>query len=481
MRSIVRLFYLILSIPVIGGSAAAQSSLGEQSLVFSTDVSQTIPDSNSSYVIRNITITGNKKTKPNIILREVAFDINGIYTLEQIVKRFEKARKQLINTGLFLEVIVSLKSISGSDVYVNIHVSEKWYIWPKPYVKSVDRTFQEWWSETDRSTDRINYGIKISHNNFTGRNDKLKVNLMNGYTKQISVQYYGLFLDNELKWSTNLGFSLGKNREVNYMTMNDKLVAYTNKDQYLRSYFSWFAQVNYRPAIKTTHTFGIGYNYEDFADTIHKLNPQFSEQPNLIRYSEVFYRLSHFDVDFIPYPTKGRIAELTLKKKGFNDPVNLWQLTAKTSTSWPVGKKYFLNLRTVATLKLPFKQPYATKQFMGHEEQYMQGYEYYVVDGVAGGYAKASITRPIFNKLVRLPSKAKRFSQVPIKLFAKTFVNGGYVYNDRPGQNELTNKILYSGGVGLDVIVFTDFIIKFEWSFNRLGENGLYLHKRNYF
>jgi outer membrane protein assembly factor BamA len=477
----------MLLILTIRQSVTAQSSMGEQTLAFATDIINNIPDSNYSipdsnaYVIRNITITGNKKTKPNIILREVAFEINETYTLEEIVKRFAKARKQLMNTGLFGEVVVSLKSISGLDVFVNIHVSEKWYIWPKPYLKSVDRTFQEWWSETNRSMDRINYGIKLSYNNFTGRNDKLKINLMNGYTKQLSVQYYGLFLDNELKWSTNLGFTLGKNREVNYMTMNNRMVAYTNNDQYLRSYFTWFAQVNFRPAIKTTHTFGIGYNYEDFADTIYKLNPQFSEQPNLIRYSEVFYRLSYFDVDFIPYPTKGRIAEITLKKKGFNDPVNLWQLTAKTSHSWPVSKNYFFNFRTVSTLKLPFKQPYATKQFMGHEDQYMQGYEYYVVDGVAGGYAKATLTRPIFNKLFRFPVKSKRLSQVPLKLFAKTFVNGGYVYNDRPGQNELTNKLLYSGGDGLDIILFTDFIVKFEWSFNRLGENGLYLHKRNYF
>ncbi|MGZ8537188.1 MAG: POTRA domain-containing protein, partial [Flavisolibacter sp.] len=137
---------------LFSGSATAQSSLGEQTVVFSTELSNSIPDSNHladsnfSYVIRNITITGNKITKPNIILREVAFEINEAYSMEQIVKRFAKARKQLMNSGLFGEVIVSLKSISGFDVYVNIHVSEKWYIWPKPYIKSVDRSFQEWWS-----------------------------------------------------------------------------------------------------------------------------------------------------------------------------------------------------------------------------------------------------------------------------------------------------------------------------------------------
>src|SRR5207253_6551866 len=194
--------------------------------------------------------------------------------------------------------VVSLKSINGYNVTVNIEVTESWYLWPKPFIRPVDKTFHQWWNETDRSMDRINYGIKITHNNFTGRNDKLKVNLMNGYTKQLSLQYYGLFLDNELKWSTNLGVTFGKNREVNYMTLNNKQVPLNNNNEFLRSYFSWFAQVNYRPKIKTTHTFGIGYNYEEIANTIYKLNPHFSEQQNLVRYTELFYRLAYFDVDF---------------------------------------------------------------------------------------------------------------------------------------------------------------------------------------
>ena len=70
---------------------------------------------------------------------------------------------------------------------------------------------------------------------------------------------------------------------------------------------------------------------------------------------------------------------------------------------------------------------------------------------------------------------------VPLKIYAKTFVNTGYVYNPHPGQNDLANKFLYSGGVGFDLVTFTDFVIKIEWSFNRLGENGLYLHQHNNF
>jgi outer membrane protein assembly factor BamA len=481
MRRFYRQACLLMLGMAASGFLRAQSSLPENTIIFSTDAPTATEDSNL-YVVRNISISGNNKTKPNIILRELSFEINGAYTLDDIVKRFEKARRQLMNTSLFQEVVVSLKSINGYNVTVNIEVTESWYLWPKPFIRPVDKTFHQWWNETDRSMDRINYGIKITHNNFTGRNDKLKVNLMNGYTKQLSLQYYGLFLDNELKWSTNLGVTFGKNREVNYMTLNNKQVPLNNNNEFLRSYFSWFAQVNYRPKIKTTHTFGIGYNYEEIADTIYKLNPHFSEQQNLVRYTELFYRLAYFDVDFNPYPTKGHMGELMLKKKGFNDPVNLWQFSAKGSAFWPMSKNYFFNLTAVGMLKLPFRQPYVTNQFIGSDDQYLQGYEYYVIDGVAGGYTKASIARPLVNTFFHVRSgRIQRLNHIPFKLYAKTFVNAGYVYSDRPGQNQLNNKFLYSAGVGLDIVAFTDFVIKLEWSFNRLGENGLYLHRRNYF
>ena len=119
---------------------------------------------------------------------------------------------------------------------------------------------------------------------------------------------------------------------------------------------------------------------------------------------------------------------------------------------------------------------------LGYSDVFLQGYEYYVIDGVAGAYTKATLTRQVLNTQIRINSKKiPRLNHIPLKIFAKTFVNAGYVYNDHEGPNQLNNRLLYSGGVGLDIIVFTDFVIKLDWSFNRLGENGLYLHKRNYF
>jgi hypothetical protein len=41
--------------------------------------------------------------------------------------------------------------------------------------------------------------------------------------------------------------------------------------------------------------------------------------------------------------------------------------------------------------------------------------------------------------------------------------------------------MLYSGGLGIDIITFYDVVIKLEWSFNQLGQNGLFLHRKTIF
>jgi hypothetical protein len=306
---------------------------------------------------------------------------------------------------------------------------------------------------------------------------------MNGYTRQVSLQYFGLWLDKDLKWSTNAGVSYSQNREVNYMTVANRQVPVKSPDGFLHSYIGGFFQVNYRPAIKTTHTFGVGYTYEQIADTVFKLNPYYSSSANYMQYPEAFYRLSYYDVDYIPYPTRGFFGEVSLTKKGFGikSAVNLWEVSAKASQSWLLSNKFFFNLKGLVLVKLPFSQPYVAKQFIGFNGRYIQGYENYVIDGVAGGYTKATLSRPVLSTHIHIPSgRIKSLSNIPIKLYAKTFIDAGYVYNTPRGENSLTNRFLYSGGIGLDLVTYNDFVIKIEWSFNRLGENGVYLHQRDF-
>jgi outer membrane protein assembly factor BamA len=444
--------------------------------------SDTLPASGSKFVIRNIIIEGNKKTKPEIILREIPFKPGDGYPLSELVKKFETGRRRLMNTTLFHEAIISLKTSEGYEVDILVQVKERWYIFPVPYLKPVDRNLNQWIVEQNASLKRVNYGIKLLYNNATGHSDKLRLWLINGYTKQISFSYDRLYFDKSMKWGINTGFSMGKNKEINYNSINDKQVFYKDED-FIRKFMNVWSELTYRRAIRTRHRFGIGYTREDIADTVAKLNPSYFQAVlTRIEYPSVYYSMTYYDLDYIPYPTRGYAAEVSLDKKGINKAMNLWQLAVKGSGNWPTGPKSFFSLNMYGVLKLPFKQPYYNQRLLGYSDVFLQGYEYYVVDGTAGGYLKASMTRKLVKFDIRIPGTKKLAPQrIPFNIYGRIYGNTGYIYNPYPGNNYLSNKMLYSTGVGLDIVTLYDFTLKLEWSFNQLGQNGLFLHKKTIF
>ncbi len=455
----------------------------DQSKNDSVVLNNDIPPGEKAFTVRNIVVVGNKKTKRDIILREIPFKEGDEYLLQNLVERFEVARRQLMNTTLFHEAIVALKSFEGYDIDVLVEVKERWYIFPVPYFKPVDRNLNQWLVEQNGSLSRVNYGAKLLYNNVTGRNDKLKVWVINGYTKQLAFNYDRLYIDKQMKWGLNTAFVIGRNRELNYTTFNDKQ-NFLKTDGYIRNFMAATAELTYRKAIKTRHRFGAAYTIEEVADTVLKLNPDYFKYGKYrVEFPEIYYGMTYYDVDYIPYPTKGYAADIKISKKGFTRFYNLFQLTAKGSANWHVGKRSFFSLNGYGTVKLPFKQPYFNQRLLGYNDIFMQGYEYYVIDGVAGAYLKASLARRIVAFNVKIPGTKKLAPQkIPFNIYGRIFGNTGYTYHPNPViNNNLSNKMLCSGGIGIDIVTIYDFTFRIDWSFNQLGQNGIFLHKKALF
>ena len=119
------------------------------------------PDSLHPFTIRNIIISGNRKTRPYIIERELLFKRGDSINLSELVARFERSRQLLMNTSLFNEAVVYLKRFEGYKVDVGIEVKERWYLFPIPYLKPVDRNLSEW-AKDGYSIKRLNYGMKLN-------------------------------------------------------------------------------------------------------------------------------------------------------------------------------------------------------------------------------------------------------------------------------------------------------------------------------
>src|SRR6266496_3967901 len=108
---------------MFAGFVYAQPGVADPSVLdTSTNYALKQLGSENIFTIRQIEISGNKKTKESVILRELPFKSGDTYALSELVKKFEVARKQLLNTTLFHEVIVALKSFEGNNVDIMIAV-----------------------------------------------------------------------------------------------------------------------------------------------------------------------------------------------------------------------------------------------------------------------------------------------------------------------------------------------------------------------
>ena len=116
---------------------------------------------------------------------------------------------------------------------------------------------------------------------------------------------------------------------------------------------------------------------------------------------------------------------------------------------------------------------------MGYGEQYLRGLELYVVDGVAYGLLRSTLKKKLYTLHVPLPFKSKKYNSIPFSFFAKTYADVGYNYNKKQYATNLNNKLLYSGGFGIDILTLYDINLRVEYSFNQLGKNGLFLQAQS--
>jgi len=437
------------------------------------------------FTVGDIVVKGNKKTKTYIVLRELSFRPGDTLTLSDLVKGFRTAHDRLVNTHLFNEVIIYLKDFRGYIADVEIEVKERWYIFPLPYVRPVDRNFTAW-AQKDYSLSRLNYGGKFTHYNFTGRNDNLTAWLITGYTRQFELYYNQPYADNALKHGFGFGFNFAQQREVDAFTarntqgfINSDTISYAGR--YLSRNLSVSARYFYRPRLKVRHTVNLSIVSSTVDSAVTVWNPHyFNNGRQSVVYPELVYAFNYTDVDYVSYPLNGIIFETSLTRRGINPDMNLWQLSTRLIRSWPLARKWWFGIQNINVLKLPLSQPFYNQGLIGYGDLYLRGLDRYVIDGTAGTVIKNTLYRQLVNFDIPLV-RGSAHDHIPFRVYATAFSDYGYAYNQDFKGNSLVNRMLYTAGFGIDIVTFYDLSFKFDYSFNQLGQNGLFLHIRNDF
>ena len=467
MRLLGVLFFIVCNV----AARAQADSVTHQQFI------DTLAKSTPFITVGGITIKGNKRTQPYIILREMSLHQDETINLKDLNKKLEQSRNQVFNTALFVDVVVYAAEKVGNIVTINVDVKERWYFFPLPYFRLVDRNFNQWLVDQKASLERVNYGIKFTQANLTGQNDELNIWLITGYSQQINLRYGIPFFDKKRKSGFSVGFVHSNQKELNYATGFNKQLFFKN-NQFVRTVTRGDISYSYRPDQYWRHNLQASYTFEGISDTVVKVNPNyFTNALNEVKYITLTYGFGYAKTDYNAYPTKGIIAGGYLSKRGFDAVTGLWQIGGRALYAFPLSKTAFVHLDGAATVKFTNdKNFYFNQRLFGYGDFQMRGLEYYVVDGMAGLLGKATIHQQIFKYTFKNPFKSKTHDLIPFKFFIKAFGDVGYAYNKYAGNSTLNNQPIYTGGIGLDIVSIYDFVFKIEFSFNQLGTQGLYLH-----
>jgi len=477
MRSMLFLLFFFMLVLQLN----AQTDNEQQAQTVWNDFVQTGKKANFLYV-ENISISGNKKTKELIILRELSFLKGGLITKKDLAMQLKQSRQQLMNTTLFVDVQI-IPIATDSTISIQINLKERWYLFPLPYFKLIDRNFNQWWVQQQRSLERVNYGIKFIQNNASGRNDNLDIWLISGYTQQVTLRYDLPLFGKKLNQGFNIGLSNGNQKEINISTANDKQQFFKYDQSFIKKQTKLDVTYSYRPGLKKWHSLRISYNDESIADTVFKMNPKyFSNNTTQFKYIDFNYRFKFYNADANSYPTNGFLFEGNVYKRGLTQPSSLWMLHARAIYAVPIAKKAFLHFEGLAQLKFPSNNAFSDQRLFGYGHFQMRGLEYNVIDGMKGVMLKSSIHHQLIKFEIKNLIPSKTHDRIPFRIYLKTYTDLGYasIANPLP-TNSLNNRLLKTWGIGIDIVSIYDFVFKIEYSFNQLNKDGLYLQSRNDF
>ncbi len=430
-------------------------------------------------IVKTITLSGNKITKDRIIFRELEFKTGDTLYVNVLDSLIVQSRQNLMNRSLFNFVTIT-KKCDHHNMYVEVDVVERWYIWPIPIVQFADRNINSWWER--RSWKRVNYGMDLKIENFRGLMERLNVTIQGGYDVLFGLKWEIPYLDKKQRFGMKFETSVKLNHEISYITEDNKPMYFNSDEGFSQKKYYGNIEATYRPGFHTLHSFSVEYDNFSFIDTIQKLNPQFAYGPDSYQYFGINYTFKLDFRDYNPYPLTGYYFDFGIQKAGlgiFNSGINILSFTTNFDQYIHLYKRWYFAYNLGGKLSSRGNPPpYFYKSGVGYSPFTIRGYELYVVDGLNLGVFKSNIKFEImpqkdYNiKWIRTP----KFSKIFFAMYANLFFDAAYVKNNYSDfNNPYDNEFIWGTGVGIDLVTYYDIVVRFEGSVNRQLQKGFYI------
>jgi len=438
-------------------------------------------------VINSIKVEGNFRTKTSIIMRELTFKKGDTIPASQWEETCLRSKNNLHNTALFNFIDIDTTAVPTGGYDLKITVVERWYIWPIPILQLEERNFNTWWVQDHRSLNKTDYGFLISDNNSRGRKEILKVKLQLGYTQQWGVSYSIPYITKNQDVGLQFNFTSSQNKEIGYTSVGNVLTFLSTPNNVLQQQYTSALDLTYRQGLYNTHYLELNFAACYINDTIRKLTTDYL--PYNLTSTAFFGAKYYFKHDFrdrSAYPLEGYFFDFSLNDYGLGITIpkeqafNITYVQSSIHKYWKMVDKLYYSVEVEGKVSANGTQPYYLQRGLGYSNDFVRGYEYYVVDGNNYALAKNEIKYRILNVPVqRLPIKGvPQFDKAYYAFYLTAYSDWGYVGAADPDvkNNFLANNSLWGNGVGLDFVAYYDIVLRFEYSFNKLNQSGFFLH-----
>ncbi|HAI76716.1 MAG TPA: outer membrane protein assembly factor [Microscillaceae bacterium] len=437
------------------------------------------------FVLSDIVLRGNKVTKPHIIFRELDIQIGDSLPAAKVDTILFRNKNKIFNTNLFITVDLALELNSRKEATLLIQVKERWYTFPLPIFELADRNINEWIQQRGADIGRVNYGVRFIQRNFRGRNERLEVLIQQGFVRRYGISYTVPYLTKSLKWGLELKANFTENNSIAFNTLNHQL-QFINSDKLMRTRWQYALALTYRPKFYSFHKWELKNIQTSIADTVAEANPRyFLNGKRSQNYFSFKYEFRRDLRDVIAYPLRGNFLKLEVQKDGLGlfqdtDQVNMLHLGGIYAIYRELTPKggWFMDATLNTRLSFMDQQPYANAQGLGYNEEFLRGFELYVIDGQSYALSQNTVKKRLFDIVTRAKFiPLEQFRTIPLAVYLNLFFDAGYV-NDRfftDVSNRFSNRLIYGFGLGLDVFTYYNSVFRFSYAFNSAWERGFFV------
>ncbi len=451
------------------------------------------------YILSDIKVEGNKRTRPEIILREMTVKDGDTIPETERETIFDRNEQNIYNLGLFNLVDIIGKPDSVGNLSLLITVKERWYFFVTPGLVVEERNSYDVLQKLKSNLDlplnewqfpRFSYQMTLMWRNMTGRNERWWFSGQLGFSQRFQTEYFYPWLFPKHRIDFFSGVKYVAQKQIIYNTDSARVQWGGLNHEPLQTTYQFYSGIRKRfNPFNSLHA-QISYNYIHLHDSILHFNPKYvTNTDGNEHYPSLLIGYSHDTRDIRSFPLKGMRYRFLARFTGYlpGSSTSFTKIGVTYAHYIPLRKKWFFSYGSQNVLTFGKIIPYFEKNFIWIDKDDfpdfyndIRGYESYAVDAMTMTINKAEIKYALVPRRMIHVKKIpfKKFQDMPIGIYLAGFFDSAYVwdYSFNNQDNYLKNQLLYGYGIGVHVISIYDLMGRFEVSRNHFGAIHLNVH-----